>query len=183
MVKGLSEIVTWHARPPPHVPWEAASQRPWENPPFLDHVGQPTDLRDAPERRDQILHGCLSPTLAVCTHGKGTYSASYRCFDLNTIVPYPSRTHLSEAERGAHLRGGRQAEGLMAAVAGEAAWFGGAKRAAEPGCERRVRATEGTSPYGFTEATSSVLKSAGMTTSSISTSSLYPNSLWRMDGG
>src|SRR5215472_9847769 len=43
------------------------------------------------------------------------------------------------AERGAHLRGGRQAEGLMAAVAGEAAWFGGAKRVAEPGCERSER--------------------------------------------
>ena len=27
----------------------------------------------------------------------------------------------------------------MAAVAGEAAWFGGAKRVAEPGCERRER--------------------------------------------
>jgi hypothetical protein len=36
-----------------------------------------------------------------------------------------------------------RAEGLTAAVAGEAAWFGGAKRVAEPGCERserRVRA-------------------------------------------
>jgi hypothetical protein len=43
------------------------------------------------------------------------------------------------AECGAHLRGGRQAEGLMAAVAGEAAWFGGAKRVAEPGCERSER--------------------------------------------
>jgi hypothetical protein len=27
----------------------------------------------------------------------------------------------------------------MAAVAGEAAWFGGAKRVAEPGCERSER--------------------------------------------
>jgi hypothetical protein len=27
----------------------------------------------------------------------------------------------------------------MAAVAGEAAWFGGAKREAEPGCERSER--------------------------------------------
>jgi hypothetical protein len=94
MAKGLSDIVTRHARPPPHVPWEAASQRLWENPPFLDHVGQPTDLRDAPEKRDQILHGSLSPTLAVHTHGKGTYSASYRCFDLNIIVPCSSHTHL-----------------------------------------------------------------------------------------
>jgi hypothetical protein len=32
------------------------------------------------------------------------------------------------AECGAHLRGGRRAEGLTAAAAGEAAWFGGAKR-------------------------------------------------------
>jgi hypothetical protein len=29
-----------------------------------------------------------------------------------------------EAERGAHLRGGRQAAGLTAVAAGEAAWFG-----------------------------------------------------------
>jgi hypothetical protein len=101
MAKGLSQIVTRHARPPPHVPWEAASQRPWENLPFLDHVGQHTDLRDASERCDQILHGYLSPILAVHTHGKGTYSASYRCFDLNTIGPCPSHTHLSEAERRA----------------------------------------------------------------------------------
>src|SRR5262249_36201902 len=42
-------------------------------------------------------------------------------------------------ECGAHLRGGRRAEGLTAAAAGEAAWFGGAKRAAEPGCERSER--------------------------------------------
>jgi hypothetical protein len=48
-------------------------------------------------------------------------------------------TLLHDAECGAHLRGGRQAEGLMAAVAGEAAWFGGAKRVAEPGCERSER--------------------------------------------
>src|SRR5262249_39344635 len=40
---------------------------------------------------------------------------------------------------GAHLRGGRRAEGLTAAAAGEAAWFSGAKRAAEPGCERSER--------------------------------------------
>src|SRR5882724_13069095 len=44
-----------------------------------------------------------------------------------------------EAERGAHLRGGRRAEGLTAAAAGEAAWFGGAKRDAESGCERSER--------------------------------------------
>jgi hypothetical protein len=31
----------------------------------------------------------LSPTPAVHTHGKGTYSASYRCSDLITIVPCP----------------------------------------------------------------------------------------------
>jgi hypothetical protein len=43
------------------------------------------------------------------------------------------------AERGAHLRGGWQAGGLTAAAAGEAAWFGGAKRVAEPGCERSER--------------------------------------------
>jgi hypothetical protein len=97
IAKDLSEIVTLHARPLPHVPWEAASQRPRENPPFLDYVGQPTDLCGAPERRDQILHGGLSPTVAVHTHGEGTNSASYRCFDLNTIVPCPSHTHLSEA--------------------------------------------------------------------------------------
>jgi hypothetical protein len=54
-------------------------------PPFHDYVGQPTDLRDAPERRDQMLHGGLSPTVAVHTHGTGTYSASYRCFDPNTL--------------------------------------------------------------------------------------------------
>src|SRR5262245_26207448 len=44
-----------------------------------------------------------------------------------------------EAECGAHLRGGRRAEGLTAAAAGEAAWVGGAKRAAEPGSERSER--------------------------------------------
>ena len=38
-----------------------------------------------------------------------------------------------------HLRGGRRAKGLTAAAAGEAAWFGGAKRVAEPGCERSER--------------------------------------------
>jgi hypothetical protein len=31
---------------------------------------------------------------------------------------------------------GQQAEGLTAVVAGEAAWCGGAKRVAAPGCER-----------------------------------------------
>ena len=46
---------------------------------------------------------------------------------------------LPEAECGAHLRGGRRAAGLTAAAAGEAAWFGGAKRVAEPGCERSER--------------------------------------------
>ena len=49
------------------------------------------------------------------------------------------RTFLKAAQCGAHLRGGRQAEGLTAAATGEAAWFGGAKRVAEPGCERSER--------------------------------------------
>jgi len=35
---------------------------------------------------------------------------------------------------------------LTAAAAGEAAWFGGAKRAAEPGCERSERQRSGGEP-------------------------------------
>ena len=52
---------------------------------------------------------------------------------------YATSLVLLEAECGAHLRGGRRAKGLTAAAAGEAAWFGGAKRVAEPGCERSER--------------------------------------------
>jgi hypothetical protein len=52
------------------------------------------------------------------------------------------RGHLSEdAERGAHLRGGRQAAGLTAAAAGAAAWFGGAKRVRQnAGHQARLKA-------------------------------------------
>src|SRR5215813_10831783 len=52
---------------------------------------------------------------------------------------WPNRLQCKSYQCGAHLRGGRRAEGLTAAAAGEAAWFGGAKRAAEPGCERSER--------------------------------------------
>ena len=55
------------------------------------------------------------------------------------VAPRARRPHIRPAECGAHLRGGRRAEGLTAAAAGEAAWFGGAKRVAEPGCERSER--------------------------------------------
>jgi hypothetical protein len=70
--------------------------------------------------------------------GLQSSTGSLESYRLVARLCSPSRIS-TRVYRGAHLRGGRRAEGLTAAAAGEAAWFGGAKRDAEPGCERSER--------------------------------------------
>jgi hypothetical protein len=77
-----------------------------------------------------------------CSHlfGPGNTHSLRRWLTRRQIIPAHRIRNLLLADgaayRGAHLRGGRRAEGLTAAAAGAAAWFGGAQRAAEPGGER-----------------------------------------------